>query len=235
MRSLIIHLSRATNRADNVAQLAMNLPNAEVVEAVDCEQPEHIEGSATVCLGTHHPPYPFGLSAAEVACFHSHRRCWDMIAQGPDAFALIAEDDMTVDQALFVPALELITRYADEDSFIRLPTKDRERPLGQVARQGSATLFTPKTIGLQAVCQVVGRSAAKRLLKATQTFDRPVDTTLQMHWITDQPIQSILPNGIAEMGGPSTIQSKTRTSDVLMREVRRATYRAKIRRKPQTT
>ncbi|MFK7838450.1 MAG: glycosyltransferase family 25 protein [Sulfitobacter sp.] len=233
MRSLIIHLSRATARAENVARLLKDLPQAEVVEAVDAQDPAQLEGRAQVSPGLHHPAYPFGLSTAEIACFHSHRHCWELVANGDAPVGLICEDDMTVDPGPFATALELIEQYADEDSFIRLPAKARERPTGGIARKDGATLFMPRTIGLQAVCQVVGRRAARRVLAATEVFDRPVDTTLQMHWITGQPILSVLPNGIAEMGGPSTIQSKTRTSDVLMREVRRATYRAQIRRKPQ--
>lgn len=233
MRSLIIHLPRATARADNVAQLLKALPNAEVVDAVDGQDPEQMNGASRVTGNLHHPPYPFGLSLAEIACFLSHRRCWEMIADGDAPYGLIAEDDMTVDPVPFGTAMELVERYADEERFIRLPAKVRERAAGAIARQGGAALFLPKTIGLQAVCQIVGRKAAQRLLKASEVFDRPVDTTLQMHWVTHQPVHTILPNGIAEMGGPSTIQSKTRTSDLLMREVRRASYRAQIRRKPQ--
>jgi GR25 family glycosyltransferase involved in LPS biosynthesis len=234
MRSLIIHLSRATARAENVARLLQQFPGGEVVEAVDGREPAQINGIKQHPGTLHHPPYPFGLNAAEVACFMSHRKCWKIIAEDDAPFGLIAEDDATVDPVHFASALELVRRYATEDSFIRLPAKARERATGAIARQGGAALFLPKTIGLQAVCQIVGRAAARRLLEMSEVIDRPVDTTLQMHWITRQRIHTILPSGITEMGGASTIQSKTRTGDVLMREMRRASYRAKIRRRPQT-
>ena len=233
MRSFVIHLSRATDRAQNVAHLLQALPNAEVMDAVDGQSPDFAEDVAQLSGNLHHPPYPFRLSRAEIACFLSHRRCWQTIAEGQQAYALIAEDDMTIDPIPFAAALELAERHADEESFIRLPAKDRERSAGAIARKGGAALFLPKTIGLQAVCQIVGRNAARRLLKASEVFDRPVDTTLQMHWVTGQRVHTIHPNGISELGGPSTIQSKTRTGDLLMREVRRASYRAQIRRKPQ--
>jgi len=233
MRSLIIHLARATARAENVSHLLAHLPDATVVDAVDGQNPAQDANHVVVQNDLHHPHYPFGLTKAETACFMSHRKCWKIIAEGDAPFALIAEDDLKVDPPCFGPALALAERYASEESFIRLPAKDRERPAGTTARQGGAALFLPKTIGLQAVCQIVGRKAARRMLDATQVIDRPVDTLLQMHWITGQPVHSIQPNGVTEMGVASTIQSKTRTSDVLMREVRRATYRAQIRRKPQ--
>ena len=111
MRSLIIHLPRATARADNVAQLLKALPNAEVVDAVDGQDPEQMNGASRVTGNLHHPPYPFGLSLAEIACFLSHRRCWEMIAEGDAPYGLIAEDDMTVDPLPFGTAMELVERY----------------------------------------------------------------------------------------------------------------------------
>lgn len=234
MRSLVIHLLRATARAENVSRLLGQLPDAEIVEAVDGRDPAQISGTVQVNGTHHHPPYPFSLNTAEVACFLSHRKCWQMIAEGNDPYALVAEDDTVIDPVPFAAALDLVRRYANEESFIRLPAKPRERAAGAIARQGGAALFLPKTIGLQAVCQVVGRSAARRLLDVSAVIDRPVDTTLQMHWVTGQKVHTILPSGISETGGASTIQHKTRTGELFMREVRRASYRAKIRRRPQT-
>ncbi|KIN63160.1 Glycosyl transferase, family 25 [Sulfitobacter noctilucicola] len=234
MRSYIIHMSTTVGRAENVARLLKQLPQAEVVEAVDGSDPAQTKGVALEPGTLHHPPYPFRLNSGEIGCFLSHRRCWEKIAQGDEPFGLIAEDDLGIDPAQFSEALNLINRYADEDSLIRLPSKTREKPLGAIARQGPAALFLPRTIGLQAVCLVVGRAAARRLLEASTTIDRPVDTTIQMHWVTGQPVHTIQPNGIFVVKFPSTIQHKTRTSNVPMREILRARYRAKIRRIPQT-
>ncbi|KIN75249.1 Glycosyl transferase, family 25 [Sulfitobacter noctilucae] len=233
MRSLIIHLSRATERADNVSRLLRELPDAVVVEAVDGSDPAQIAGVAPEPGTLYHPTYPFGLNQAEVACFLSHRRCWQMIAEGDAPLGLIVEDDMDIDPAPFAAALDLAQRHADEESFVRFPAKERERPTKAIARQNGTSLFLPKIIGLQAVCQLVGRRAARRLLTVTEVIDRPVDTLLQMHWVTEQPVHAIWPSGISELGAASTIQRKTRTSDVLMREVRRANYRAKVKRRPQ--
>lgn len=233
MKSLIIHLKRATARASNVDKLLHRLPEAQVIDAVDGQDPEQIARIQHYAGGLYQPAYPFSLSKGEIACFLSHRHCWDMIARGDRPFGLVAEDDMVIDPVPFATALSLAQRYADEDSFIRFPTKMREHPAGAVARQDGAALFLPKTIGLQAVCQIVGRAAAKRLLAATQVIDRPIDTMMQMHWATGQPIHTVLPNGISDLGVASTIQSKTRTSDFLMREIRRAQYRVRIKLQPQ--
>lgn len=233
MRSLIIHLSSAGGRTENVSRLLRDLPSAEVVEAVDGNDPAVPPQIKQVAGTLHHPPYPFSLNAAEVGCFLSHRLCWQMIADGDAPYALIAEDDLAIDPVPFANAMKLVAGYADEDSYIRLPAKPRERVVGAIAYEGDAALFVPRTIGLQLVCQIVGRRAARRLLAASEVIDRPVDTTLQMHWVTGQKVHAIMPSGVSEVAGPSTIQRKTRTSDVLMREMRRARYRAQIKRRPQ--
>ncbi len=231
MQSLIIHLTGTDARRENVATLRETLPDARIVPAV-VGRTEALD-FPTVPGTLHAPSYPFPLSAGERGCFLSHRRCWEAIADGPDPFALIVEDDLHLDPILWPDALALIVRNADEACFIRLPAKEREQVTSVTDSEGAAKLFTPRTIGLQTVAQVVGRQAAQRLLAATRTIDRPVDTTLQMHWVTGQRVQTILHSGVSEHPGPSTIQKKSRTSGKLMREIRRAIYRARVRRRPQ--
>lgn len=231
MHALIIHMTSATARADNVAALLETLPEPRVIPAVNGRVEALNFPSAPGNL--HTPPYPFPLSPGERGCFLSHRRCWEEIARGDAPYALIVEDDLHLDPILWPDTLRLIERNATDDSFIRLPAKSREPITTVQDSEGASKLFKPKVIGLQTVAQVVGRNAARRLLDATRTIDRPVDTTLQMHWITGQPVQTILPNGVSELPGPSTIQKKTRTSGKLMREIRRAIYRARVARRPQ--
>ena len=236
MKSLIIHMSSSIARRGNAHRLLSALPDARLVEAVDGRDPVQVEG-VQIMPGTHlDPAYPFTLGPGEVGCFLSHRKCWQMIADDKAPFALIAEDDLSIDPVIWPDVLKLIERHAAEDSFIRIPAKNRETAASTIETQGSASLFVPRVIGLQTVCQVVGRGAAQRLLAASETLDRPVDTFLQMHWATGQTIRTILPNGVRELTaetGGSTIQKKTRTSAKLMREIRRALYRAKVRQRPQ--
>ncbi len=236
MQSLIIHMSASTARRENAHRLLADLPNARLVEAVDGRDRAQVAG-VTVLRGTHlDPAYPFILGPGEVGCFLSHRKCWDIIAKGDASYGLIAEDDLSIDPDIWPDVLRLIDDHADADSFIRIPAKQRETPVSALETKGTASLFVPRVIGLQTVCQVVGRNAAMRLLAASEILDRPVDTFLQMHWATGQPIHTILPNGVRELTaetGGSTIQKKTRTSAKLMREIRRGIYRAKVNRRPQ--
>ncbi|MBO9450648.1 glycosyltransferase family 25 protein [Tropicibacter sp. R16_0] len=235
MQSFIIHMPGDAKRAPNAEALLNTLSNAQIVDAVIGKKVlEH--GALTPLPGNLHAPrYPFTLSAGEVGCFLSHRACWQKIVDEDLDYALIAEDDLSITPDLWAEAMDLVETHATADTFIRLPAKHRETPAQMVADRTRAKLFLPKVIGLQTVCQVVGKNAAKRLLKVTEELDRPVDTFLQMHWITQQPIHTILPNGVSEITealGGSTIQKKA-TSNKILREINRAVYRARVSLRPQ--
>ena len=76
---------------------------------------------------------------------------------------------------------------------------------------GELQLITPRVVGLQTTAQLVGRRAAQRLLDLTQKIDRPVDTFLQMHWVTGLKMQAIQPMAVFELhfpGNSSTVQRK---------------------------
>jgi glycosyl transferase family 25 len=230
MQTLIIHMSSATARAQNVQTLCATLPDPHVIEA-------RTGAGHTAARGdVHHPTYPFEMSSGEIGCTLSHRACWQHILDTGAQYALIVEDDLSLDPAVWPHVLTLIHAHASPDHFIRIPAKARETSAQNVANDGPATLFLPKVIGLQTVCQVVGRNAAQRLLDATVQIDRPIDTFLQMHWVHGQTIHTILPNGVseltAELGG-STIQKKTRTKGKLAREINRFVYRRAVNKRPQ--
>ncbi len=236
MRSFIIHMSGDAKRAPNAQKLLDLLPNAEIVDAI-IGKAVMASGQITPQPGNiHSPRYPFPLGAGEVGCFLSHRACWQRIVDLDLDYALITEDDLSLDLDLWSEALDLIATHANADSFIRLPAKRREASAHTVDRGPHAELFLPRVIGLQTVCQVVGKTAARRLLDATEVLDRPVDTFLQMHWITQQQIHTILPNGVSEITdqvGGSTIQKKNRSGSKVAREFKRAMYRAKVSSQPQ--
>ncbi|WP_171208631.1 MULTISPECIES: glycosyltransferase family 25 protein [unclassified Ruegeria] len=236
MRSFVIHMSSSTARRANADRLCAQLPNAELFEAVNGRDPQQI-ASVDVFPGTlHRPHYPFPLKPAEIGVFESHRAIWRKMVENHIDLAIITEDDLRLDPDRLAKALDLLTPIATPDHYIRIPVKQREVPAEVLAEKDDLRLILPKVIGLQCVCQLVGRRAAERLLAATDQIDRPVDTFLQMHWITGQPIHALQGSGnreVAQEIGGSTIQTKPPMSDKLTREVKRALYRAKLHLHPQ--
>ena len=229
-------MSSSTARRPNAEKLCAELPNAELIEAVDGRDPAQIAGVTLHPGNLHRPRYPFALRPAEIGVFESHRRIWrKMVDEGID-LAITAEDDLRIDPDRMSAALELLRPIATPDHYIRIPVKQRETAAQTLAERDGLRLILPKIIGLQCCCQVVGRKAAERLLVATDQIDRPVDTFLQMHWITGQPVHALLGSGNREVAGEiggSTIQAKPPLTDKLTREFKRAAYRAQLHLHPQ--
>lgn len=232
MRSFIIHMSSSTARRSNVDLLCSDLPDASVVEAVDGRKLDRrVELSGTRFT----PHYPFAMRGPEIGVFESHRKIWAKMVDENIPFALIVEDDLQVDNTRFDQILSWLTPRLSPEQYVRLPVKQRERPAQILGSGPDVQLILPKVIGLQCICQIVGQSAARKLLDATKQYDRPVDTFLQMHWITKQPVHTVLGCGnrevAAELGG-STIQAKP-SDNKLAREFNRARYRLAVARRPQ--
>ncbi|GIT92595.1 hypothetical protein JANAI62_31680 [Jannaschia pagri] len=233
--ALIIHLPRATARAAQVRQLQQQLPvPTTVLEAVDGRTagPE-ILAAYDPAGGALRPAYPFGLQPSEIACFLSHRAAWSHILEARWEAAVILEDDAGLEPEIFAQALALAQAHPG-DGLIQLQT--RAQPEADViAREGAVTLTEPALSPLRTTAAVVTRQAATGLLAATETFDRPIDVMLQMHWVTGVRARVIWPSGVQEVSdavGGTTIQKKNRGMwDRVNREIRRPLFRAAMARR----
>lgn len=237
MKSYIIHLERAKVRQARVDYLSQVLPgDVRVLDAVDGQKLTTTE-QAAYSRHLYRPRYPFTLRQSEIACFLSHRKAWQLIADGPDDFAIVAEDDIMLDETVFAKSYNLAVDHMTADSFIRFPVSDRETPAREISTTDDISLFIPKFIGLGMHLQFIGRDYARRLLEATETFDRPVDTLLQMHWITNAIPLTVTPSGVTEMDaniGGSGISQKMSLPQKVWREIARPLYRSAIRSHPVT-
>ncbi|MEM0947419.1 MAG: glycosyltransferase family 25 protein [Pseudomonadota bacterium] len=231
---LIIHLERAADRAAHVKHMSKWLPvPSEILPAVDAKDPNSKVWRYEPDLGLD-PAYPFPLSDTEVAVFLSHRRAWARIVASGWHAGLILEDDVMLDPDAFPAALRLARDVLGPRRFIRLPMKDREGKGDEVARENGIRAVRPRVVGLNLQASLVDREAAQTLLAATEKFDRPVDTWLQMTWEHDVDILSIWPSGVGEISavlGGSTQRKRTGFGARLSAEVARARYRRAIARK----
>ncbi|MFD0858672.1 glycosyltransferase family 25 protein [Roseovarius aquimarinus] len=227
----IIHLERAHERAAQVAATQDALPlRCRVMPAVDGQAMTEAEARAHV-PGLLPPRYPFALRPSEVATFHSHRACWRRIVDEGLPAALILEDDLEIDTQRFLPALELACGAVRDGDFVRFPIKPREEAGEVIAKNGTARLGRHDAVALGMVAQLVTQGAARKLLDATERFDRPVDTFLQMTWVHRVRILTAWPTGIEEVSarlGGSLIQRKEGLWPKLRREVLRPIYRRRI-------
>lgn len=231
IKAFIIHLTCAADRKPQVEKLIRELPvKTEVIDAVDSRtlSDETVKGVYRRKL--HAPRYPFALSKNEIACFLSHRKAWQAIVdQGLDA-GFVIEDDIALTD-VFHAAFHAVTGHFEPGSFVRFTFRDREQGR-EVFRNDQLRIIIPNPIGLGMVAQLVSFDAAKKLLAATEQFDRPVDTTIQMRWVTGLQPLAVIPGGVKEISsalGGTTIQHKKSFKDKLAREILRPIYRMRVR------
>lgn len=188
IKSFVIHLGRATGRRPQVNRLLARLPGkAAVLPAVDGLQLTDDEVRGVTRCGLHRPHYPFQLSRSEVACFLSHRRAWRAILdEGLDA-AFVAEDDADIAAPEFDAVMAETVAGLEPDEFVRLPHRERHEPGSVVRDRAGVRVVEPRLPALGMVLQLVGREAARRLLEASTTFDRPIDSFVQMRWLHGAP------------------------------------------------
>ncbi|MBA3449219.1 MAG: glycosyltransferase family 25 protein [Pseudaminobacter sp.] len=233
-QAFIIHLGRAEKRRPQVDALRATLPlPVQIIDAVDGQALGDDEIKAVYRRDLHRPRYPFELRKAEIGCFLSHRKAWRAIVEQDLDAGLIVEDDVEADGALFRRVLDLALENVRPSDVIRFPYRSHTDKGARVAGDESAMLVEPAHVGLGMQMQLVGRQAAAELLKATAVFDRPVDTTIQMRWLTNARILAARPACIRQIGhllGGSVVQKKAKPpAEILSREIRRALYRLRLR------
>ena len=232
-KAFILHLERAIARNANVEALREALPvESEVLGAVDGARLTRQEIDQATARRRFSPRYPFALTEAEIGAFLSHRAAWRRIVEDDLDFAFVFEDDARIDPEAFNALAHFAAAERENWDYVLLPAGGLA-PKGQtVARRGELALLRPHAPPLRAIGQIVSRAAAERLLARTLPFDRPVDTFLQMTWVTGQPILVASPSPVSDVSresGGTTIQRKSmRLIERLHHETMRPIYRAQV-------
>ena len=223
----IIHLRRAQDRADQVQRLIKAAPcPMEVVDAVDGQEgpPEMSHYSAEPIYA---PRYPFTLGAGEIACFLSHRNAWAAIVERRVP-GIIYEDDTDIDPERHGAAVERARPFVEQLGVVMFQVRQIVSPADHVA----PNLVIPHVAPLRLNTTLIAPWAAARLHELSNRFDRPVDTFLQMSWVTGIRPAIVQPSGVTEVSaqlGGSTIQAKRRgLVATVKREIARPLYRRRV-------
>jgi GR25 family glycosyltransferase involved in LPS biosynthesis len=232
-KAFILHLERAIARKSNVETLRARLPiESEVVAAVEGARLPPEEIRQAYVRRRFRPRYPFALTAAEIGAFLSHRAAWRRIVDEGLDFAFVFEDDAAIDAAEFAALLDFVIAEREAWDHVLLPAAGLAPKGAAIVRRGELAMVRPLTPPLRAIGQIVSRAAAERLLDVTRPFDRPVDTFLQMAWVTGQPMLAASPSPIRDVSresGGSTVQRKSLgLLERLRHEAMRPIYRAQV-------
>jgi glycosyl transferase family 25 len=231
-KAFILHLERASSRAATVQSLRAGMAiESEVLGAIDGARLTPQEVDQVYARRRFRPAYPFPLTRTEVGVFLSHRLAWRRIVDDALDFAFIFEDDAEIDPPAFAALVEFATLERPAWDYVLLPAQ-AIRNGTPVASRGGLTLMRPDTPPLRAIAQIVSLAAAKRLLDRTLPFDRPIDTLMQMTWVTGQPVLVASPSPIRDVSretGGSTVQRKSMSLvERLRHETMRPIYRAQV-------
>ena len=210
---------------------ALPIPS-EILPAVDGQllSPEAVK--AAYVRARYAPRYPFALGLPEIGVFLSHRAAWRRIVDEGLDCAVVFEDDASVDPARFAGLLDFLAGERARWSYVLMPAAGLEPSGVALARGGAFTLLRPQSPPLRAIGQVVSREAAERLLAVTAPFDRPIDTFLQMNWITGVTMLAATPTPIRdvsrETGGTTVQRKRLGLLQRLRHEAMRPIYRAQV-------
>jgi glycosyl transferase family 25 len=166
MRCLVINLDRSADRlahmAEQFARIGVAFERVQGIETPDAT-----------------PVMLKRLTRAEICCFLSHRRCWQIIADGTDRYGAVFEDDILFshDAGPFLADDGWVPRDADlvklETYFVPVRLGRRQTPVGN----GYSTVrLVGQHVG--AAGYVVSREAARTLLKRTKRINGAVDDVL---------------------------------------------------------
>jgi glycosyl transferase, family 25 len=231
-KAFILHLERANARAASVQALRASMAiESEVLAAVDGARLSPQEVDQAYARRRFRPTYPFPLTRTEVGVFLSHRAAWRRILDDGLDFAFIFEDDAEIEPSQFAALVEFVTLERPAWDYVLMPAQPIRNGV-VVTSRGNFKLLRPDAPPLRAIAQIVSLTAAKRLLDRTLPFDRPIDTLMQMTWVTGQPVLVASPSPVRDVSretGGSTVQRKSMSLvERLRHEALRPIYRAQV-------
>ncbi|WJI80832.1 MULTISPECIES: glycosyltransferase family 25 protein [unclassified Mesorhizobium] len=164
---MVINLDRSTDRLVNItSEFARIGVSFQRIAAVDARSDP-----------VNFPALPH-LTKPEIACFLSHRKCWQIIAGGADEYAAIFEDDavLTNDGGQLFSNDQWVPRDAD---IVKLETMFGRVRLGRIVSVSNGHAVG-RLVGehLGTAGYVISKGTAQRLLHQLKHLKEPIDLTL---------------------------------------------------------
>lgn len=188
MKTFVINLDRCPDRMQSIKQQlnTLNLP-FERISAVD----KHNLTSQYICSITHNSridrEWLRPLNAGQIACFLSHKKCWEALLNSKENWALILEDDAEL-------SADIKNFFIDDSPENWCPNNVKLIQLESAKQKTKAFNRQPNIIVKgrnlinMARCvhgtagYLIHRSIAKTLLETYKKFDQPVDLSIFSIW-----------------------------------------------------
>ncbi|MEQ1943904.1 glycosyltransferase family 25 protein [Mesorhizobium sp. VNQ89] len=215
MRALYINLDRSPERRQWMEQQAASLGLAlERIAAVD--------GAALDGI-------PAKLSAGALACFHSHRMAWEIVANGDDRYVAIFEDDVHMSPDL--PCFLGDPSWIPEDADIVHIGRSQERciVINDRRKAMDRALYLTVTENSGGDGYIMSRQCARRLRGEFTDIDQEFDQVLFNQNAFALRIYKLVPSlciqdrflPVPKFGSQIDRKAKTKSGSRLWREVMR--------------
>ena len=215
MLRLVINLDRSLDRWEFISQQFsnLNLPITRV-SGVDGYQL-----SAETLLNLQPPlqekwEFPRRLLPGEIGCYLSHIKCWKILVESGEPWALVAEDDIRISaearqffrDASWIPSgIELVQPFAHFDNYTMKVAKK------EYSVMDGRKLFHPfKPYPIGTLAYFISRECARDAIFASNRLGMPVDEFMfgpMSSWAKKHPVWKLNPTLVLPSEIESTIQS----------------------------
>lgn len=212
----VINLARSRDRWDrlksNADALSIDLRRVEAIEG-KLLSPEELTDFDDAGFRRWHGKIAL---PAEIGCYFSHIRALEMIADAPEPFAVIVEDDIVFTPA-FQPFIIYLTRITGWDAVKLVNHRTAAFRLFQkIDTQFSIGRCLHGPLGSSAA-YVVTREGASKLLKVLRPMRLPYDVALERGWAgryqlftTDEPVVTFSDIAISTIAEGRSVYARAR-------------------------
>ena len=136
--------------------------------------------------------YYKALTAGEIGCYLSHRKCWQHIIENDLDYALILEDDF-----LLVEDLGSLGEYLTDITHPWDCIKLMENPVKRRAVKSmpckDKQLIVFNKVPSKTCAYVMSKAGAEKMLRKSTKIERPVDIDFQYWWENDMRVFGLQP------------------------------------------
>lgn len=192
---LLINMDRSKSRLDQcVSLLTQYNVDFHRIEGVDGRNlsPQQLNAA----LAPSFSGYYKVLSKGEIGCYLSHRKCWEYMVERQLDYAVILEDDFTLQEDI-----NSLRRYIDAidrpwDCIKLMEYQDKRKAVFSLPCLDKQLIRYDK-IPSCTCAYVLSLSGAKKMLVHSEKISRPIDIDFQYWWESDILIYGLKPYMVA--------------------------------------
>jgi glycosyl transferase family 25 len=190
MKFLLINLDRSPDRLAFMEGQAQRC-------GFEFERVPGVDGAACVPAAFRDQFIDAPLSNGEIGCYASHLVCAQTIVDRGWPFAVILEDDVTLDDDFATAAANAVASAPPGWDDIHL-SSNVKRSVVRVADMGRRSLVTPTRLPVNTAAYIFSNAGARKFLAARPRI-RPNDIDIRYAWIMGLNVYSVFPSPAAQM------------------------------------